>query len=89
MLRISQSDNIHGHFVGSVVYFQQSIHTVSDVPLFLVIDCQQQLTTITLLIAALFEFVKDKPCEIETNAVENIKPVKPYDLQVFVLYWNF
>ena len=30
ILRISQSDNIHGHFVGSVVYFQQSIHTVFD-----------------------------------------------------------
>jgi uncharacterized protein with ParB-like and HNH nuclease domain len=36
--RISQSDNIHGHFVGSVVYFQQSIHTVSDVPRLLVIQ---------------------------------------------------
>lgn len=67
ILRISQSDNIHGHFVGSVVYFQQSIHTVSDVPRLLVIDGQQRLTTITLLIAALAEFVKDHPCDIETN----------------------
>ena len=67
ILRISQSDNIHGHFVGSVVYFQQSIHTVSDVPRLLVIDGQQRLTTITLLIAALAEFVKDYPCDIETN----------------------
>jgi len=64
--RISQSDNIHSHFVGSVVYFQQSIYTVSDVPRLLVIDGQQRLTTITLLIAALAEFVKDHSCEIET-----------------------
>jgi len=70
ILRISQSDNIHGHFVGSVVYFQQSIHTVSDVPRLLVIDGQQRLTTITLLIAALAEFVKDHPCDIETNSTK-------------------
>lgn len=67
ILRISQSDNIHGHFVGSVVYFQQSIHTVSDVPRLLVIDGQQRLTTITLLIVALAEFVKEHPSDIETN----------------------
>jgi uncharacterized protein with ParB-like and HNH nuclease domain len=65
--RISQSDNIHGHFVGSVVYFQQSIHTVSDVPRLLVIDGHQRLTTITMLIAVLAEFVKDHSCEIETS----------------------
>lgn len=68
IIRISQNDNIHGHFVGSVVYFQQSIHTVSDVPRLLVIDGQQRLTTITLLIAALAEFVKVNECGIETNA---------------------
>ena len=70
IIRISQNDNIHGHFVGSVVYFQQSIHTVSDVPRLLVIDGQQRLTTITLLIAALAEFVKDNDCGIETNATK-------------------
>ena len=48
ILRISDSNQIHGHFVGSVVYFQESIHTVSDVPRLLMIDGQQQLTTITL-----------------------------------------
>jgi uncharacterized protein with ParB-like and HNH nuclease domain/predicted transport protein len=70
IIRISQNDNIHGHFVGSVVYFQQSIHTVSDVPRLLVIDGQQRLTTITLLVAALAEFVKDNDCGIETNATK-------------------
>ncbi len=53
ILRISDGKNVHGHFVGSVVYFQESIHTVSDVPKLLVIDGQQRLTTITLLITAL------------------------------------
>lgn len=68
ILRISESDKVHGHFVGSIVYFQESIHTVSDVPRLLVIDGQQRLTTITLLVAALAEFIETHPGLIETNA---------------------
>tara|TARA_R110002167_G_scaffold159918_1_gene355643 strand:- start:1741 stop:3819 length:2079 start_codon:yes stop_codon:yes gene_type:complete len=59
-----------GHFVGSVVYFQESIHTVSDVPRLLVIDGQQRLTTITLLLAALAEFVADNAGLLETSATK-------------------
>jgi len=65
ILRISDNeqgkDESQGHFVGSVVYFQESIHTVSGVPRLLVIDGQQRLTTITLLIAVLAEFVSELP----------------------------
>lgn len=67
ILRISQDSNVPGHFIGSVVYFQESIHTVSDVPKLLVIDGQQRLTTISLLIAALAEFVRDNQVDIDTN----------------------
>ena len=70
ILRVSNSDKIHGHFIGSVVYFQQSIHTVSDVPKLLVIDGQQRLTSITLLIAALAEFIKENETSLETNATK-------------------
>jgi len=67
ILRISQDPSVPGHFIGSVVYFQESIHTVSDVPKLLVIDGQQRLTTISLLIAALAEFVKENKVDIDTN----------------------
>ncbi|MFT5085075.1 MAG: hypothetical protein ACI9Y1_003132 [Lentisphaeria bacterium] len=67
IIRVSQSENIHGHFVGSVVYFQESIHTVSDVPRLLVIDGQQRLTTITLLIAALAKFLTENESCLETS----------------------
>ena len=70
VLRVSSSEQVHGHFIGSVVYFQESIHTVSDVPKLLVIDGQQRLTTVTLLIAALSEFVKENKSAIETNATK-------------------
>jgi uncharacterized protein with ParB-like and HNH nuclease domain/predicted transport protein len=67
ILRISRDAHTPGHFIGSVVYFQESIHTVSDVPKLLVIDGQQRLTTISLLIAALAEFVRDNNVVIDTN----------------------
>lgn len=67
ILRISKDPSVPGHFIGSVVYFQESIHTVSDVPKLLVIDGQQRLTTISLLIASLAEFVRDNKVDIDTN----------------------
>lgn len=70
ILRISNEGDVHGHFLGSIVYFQESIHTVSDVPKLLVIDGQQRLTTVSLLILALANFIKDNPAEIDTNATK-------------------
>jgi uncharacterized protein with ParB-like and HNH nuclease domain/predicted transport protein len=67
IIRISNDPTTPGHFIGSVVYFQESIHTLSDVPQLLVIDGQQRLTTITLLMAALAEFIKDNNIEIDTS----------------------
>ena len=67
ILRISIDGSSPGHFIGSVVYFQESIHTVSDVPKLLVIDGQQRLTTISIMIAALAEFVRDNQVDIDTN----------------------
>ena len=67
ILRISKDGSSPGHFIGSVVYFQESIHTVSDVPKLLVIDGQQRLTTSSILVAALAEFVRDNQVDIDTN----------------------
>lgn len=70
ILRVSNEGDVHGHFLGSIVYFQESIHTVSDVPKLLVIDGQQRLTTVSLLILALANFIKDNPAELDTNATK-------------------
>lgn len=67
IIRISKDPSVPGHFIGSIVYFQEGIHTVSDVPELLVIDGQQRLTTISILIAAMAEFVRDNDIEIETS----------------------
>lgn len=67
IVRISTDDNLQGHFLGSVVYFQESIHTVSDVPKLMVIDGQQRLTTVSLLIIALANFINENDVEIDTS----------------------
>jgi len=48
-----RSDAIPGHFVGSIVYVEKGLYTVSSIPQLLVIDGQQRLTTVSLLITAL------------------------------------
>jgi uncharacterized protein with ParB-like and HNH nuclease domain len=60
ILEISKKTTNIGHFVGSIVYFQENIHTQTDLPKLLVIDGQQRLTTIMLLITALAEFIEGK-----------------------------
>jgi uncharacterized protein with ParB-like and HNH nuclease domain/predicted transport protein len=67
ILKVSADPTLPGHFIGSVVYFQESIHTVSDVPRLLVIDGQQRITTVSLLIAALADFMKRHETSLDTN----------------------
>ncbi len=68
ILEVDYDESLHGHFIGSVVYFQPGIHTQGDVPRFLVIDGQQRLTTISLLITALAEFLESNPDALDTTA---------------------
>jgi len=68
ILRISKDDQQQGHFLGSIVYFQEDIHTISDVPKLLVIDGQQRLTTVSILIMALAHFLKKNTIEMDTSA---------------------
>ncbi|MFT3932807.1 MAG: DUF262 and DUF1524 domain-containing protein [Chitinophagaceae bacterium] len=70
IIRISKDAQSTGHFIGSVVYFQESIHTISDVPQLLVIDGQQRITTISLLIAAIAHFIKDNETSIDTSSTK-------------------
>src|ERR1700681_4973449 len=53
ILRTGHSDEVSAHFVGSIVYVEKGLYSVSSQSPLLVIDGQQRLTTITLLIEAL------------------------------------
>lgn len=53
LMRAGTTDQINAHFIGSIVYVERGLSTVTSQEALLVIDGQQRLTTSTLLIAAL------------------------------------
>lgn len=57
IIRSGSKPEIKAHFMGSVVYVEKGLYSVSSQTPLLVIDGQQRLTTITLLIAALTEVI--------------------------------
>ena len=57
--RAGKSDHIPVHFLGSVVYIEESLSNASNRAPLLVIDGQQRLTSATLLLAALAQKVGD------------------------------
>jgi uncharacterized protein with ParB-like and HNH nuclease domain/predicted transport protein len=59
IIRCGSNDKISAHFIGSVVYVEKGLYSVSSQTPLLVIDGQQRLTTITLLLSALTEVIKD------------------------------
>jgi len=59
ILRTGRNDAVSAHFVGSIVYVEKGLYSVSSQSPLLVIDGQQRLTTITLLIEALARSIGD------------------------------
>ncbi len=53
ILRTGRNEAVSVHFVGSIVYVEKGLYSVSSQSPLLVIDGQQRLTTVTLLIEAL------------------------------------
>lgn len=56
LMRSGRDEDINGHFIGSIVYVERGLSTVTTQEALLVIDGQQRLTTSTLLIAALAKY---------------------------------
>lgn len=52
VIRAGRDDKVEAHFMGSIVYVERGLSTVTSQEALLVIDGQQRLTTSTLLIAA-------------------------------------
>ncbi len=53
ILRTGRDDAVSAHFVGSIVYVEKGLYSVSSQSPLLVIDGQQRLTTVSLLLEAL------------------------------------
>jgi uncharacterized protein with ParB-like and HNH nuclease domain/predicted transport protein len=59
IVRSGRDSGIQVHFLGSIVYIEEGLSTVSQQSPLLVIDGQQRLTTITLLLSALAKALGD------------------------------
>ena len=59
LMRAGRDDKIKAHFIGSIVYVERALGSVTSQESLLVIDGQQRLTTCTLLIAALAKHFQD------------------------------
>lgn len=57
ILNVAINNNIKSHFIGSIVYLHEGVYTVGKKE-FSIIDGQQRLTTITLLLCALYNKAK-------------------------------
>jgi uncharacterized protein with ParB-like and HNH nuclease domain/predicted transport protein len=67
IIKAGTDDSISGHFIGSIVYVEKGLYQVSTLPRLLVIDGQQRLTTLSLLISALCNHIKENNVQTELN----------------------
>ena len=67
ILIAGKDDSISGHFMGSVVYVEKGLYQVSALPKLLVIDGQQRLTTLTLLLTVLCNFLKENKGNVKLD----------------------
>lgn len=65
LLRAGRDDHINAHFIGSIVYVERALSSVTSQEALLVIDGQQRLTTATLLLAAMAKY-------FENNAIPEL-----------------
>ena len=64
IMRVGKDKNALAHFLGSVVYMEHGLYSVSTIPQLLVIDGQQRLTTLSLLLSALGRAIEATGVEI-------------------------
>jgi len=53
ILKAGENNDIEAHFIGSIVYIHDGIHSAADVAELAIIDGQQRITTLTLIYAVI------------------------------------
>jgi uncharacterized protein with ParB-like and HNH nuclease domain len=67
LIRAGTNNNVNAHFIGAVVHIQNGLSLISQKVPFSVIDGQQRLTTGTLLIAALADYLDNHSDNLPSN----------------------
>jgi len=75
ILRAGRNESVSAHFVGSIVYIEKGLSTLTYHEPMLVIDGQQRLTTLTLILASLAKALS-KLAETEREPVDGFSPRK-------------
>ena len=81
IIRTGENEEINAHFVGSIVYIEKGLYSITSQSPLLVIDGQQRLTTLSLLIAAL----ADKLDQLPSGKQELIEGFSPRKLRNYYL----
>lgn len=69
IIRVSNYEN-KTHFIGSVVYITDEYYQATKINKLSIIDGQQRITTVSLLLLAMYKYLKDTPDEFETTPDE-------------------
>lgn len=69
ILEVGANDDLTGHFIGSIVYIHDDVHSVAGLQEFSIIDGQQRLTTITLIYIAIYRHLVGAGEEREAQRV--------------------
>ncbi|RVZ64701.1 DUF262 and DUF1524 domain-containing protein [Helicobacter pylori] len=72
IVKTGGNDQMNGHFIGSIVFVHDGIYTTNYNEL-LIIDGQQRLTTITLLLIALRNYLNDEDELLEKFSCQKIQ----------------
>ena len=75
IIRTGENEEINAHFVGSIVYIEKGLYSITSQSPLLVIDGQQRLTTLSLLISALANKL-DQLTQGKQELIEGFSPRK-------------
>lgn len=73
IIKIGENEKFQAHFIGSIMYIENNHYSQSSMNKLSVIDGQQRLTTLTLLLIALSDILKDEEEILEKFSKIKIK----------------
>ena len=76
--RIAENKEIISHFIGSIVYIQNGIYETGEINQLDIIDGQQRITTLTLLLLALYYKLKKSQNERKSKKIYNQYLINEY-----------
>ncbi len=81
IIETGKNDKTNAHFIGSIVYVHDDVHSVSGVTELTIIDGQQRITTITLIYIALYHLAKELDNQMLINRINKTYLINEFALE--------